>query len=107
HLRSGGVVALQIDRVPPGLRARSVMLFGAPGRVPEGPLRLAMWTGAPLVPVFAARTGYRCYEVVVHDPIRIARSADEAEVDAAGQRLADAMQRFVQAHPTQWFHFRE
>ena len=28
-------------------------------------------------------------------------------LDAAAQHLADAMQGFVRAHPTQWFHFRE
>ncbi len=107
HLRAGGAVALQIDRVPRSQRARAVAMFGAPARVPEGPLRLAMVTGAPVVPVFAARTGHRRYEVVVHAPIRVARTAGDAELDAAAQVLADAMQHFVVAHPTQWFHFRE
>jgi lauroyl/myristoyl acyltransferase len=107
HLREGGAVALQIDRVPSRLRSRAVTLFGASSRVPEGPLRLAMLTGAPIVPVFAARTGHRRYEIVVHAPIRIARTAAVAELDAAAQQLADAMQGFVRAHPTQWFHFRE
>jgi KDO2-lipid IV(A) lauroyltransferase len=37
----------------------------------------------------------------------IARDASEAELDQAAQRLAGAMQDFVVAHPTQWFHFRE
>jgi KDO2-lipid IV(A) lauroyltransferase len=105
HLRAGGVVALQIDRVHPQLRARSVSLFGAPGAIPEGPLRMAMLTGAPLVPIFAARTGYREYEVVAHGPIRIARRATEGELDTAAQAIADAMQSFVRKHPTQWFHF--
>jgi KDO2-lipid IV(A) lauroyltransferase len=106
HLRAGGVVALQIDRVPAGLRARSVALFGTPGAIPEGPLRMAMLTGAPLVPIFAARTGYREYEVVANPPIRLSRRATDGELDAAAQALADAMQSFVQKHPTQWFHFR-
>jgi KDO2-lipid IV(A) lauroyltransferase len=105
HLRGGGIVALQIDRAPPRLRTRSVDLFGAPGAIPEGPLRMAMLTGAPLVPIFAARTGYREYEVVAHAPIRLSRRATEGELDAAAQGLADAMQSFVRKHPTQWFHF--
>jgi KDO2-lipid IV(A) lauroyltransferase len=105
HLRGGGVVALQVDRVRPGLRARRVNLFGEPGALPEGPLRLAMLTGAPIVPIFAARTGHRRYEVVAHAPIRIRRRAREDELDAAAQQIADAMQAFVRARPTQWFHF--
>jgi phosphatidylinositol dimannoside acyltransferase len=107
HLRRGGAVALQIDRAPTSSRSRRVIIFGAPGRVPEGPLRLAMLTGAPIVPVFAARNGHRRYEVRLHEPIRVARAAGEAELDVAAQRLADAMQAFVRARPTQWFHFAD
>jgi KDO2-lipid IV(A) lauroyltransferase len=106
HLRGGGVVALQIDRLPRGLRGRDVTLFDRPARIPEGPLRLAMLTGAPIVPIFAARTGYRRYLVSSSAPIRLSRSAGEPELAAAAQELADAMQAFVRAHPTQWFHFR-
>jgi lauroyl/myristoyl acyltransferase len=107
HLREGGAVALQIDRAAGRLRGRTVTMFGARARVPEGPLRLGMLTGAPLVPVFAARSGYRRYEVVAYPPIRIGRNADTPELDAAAQELADAMQHFLAAHPTQWFHFRD
>jgi lauroyl/myristoyl acyltransferase len=107
HLREGGAVALQIDRAPQGMRKRSVTMFGVEGRVPEGPLRLAMLTGAPLLPSFVARTGYRKYEVMVHAPVRLARRASDADVDAAAQTLADAMESFVRAHPTNWFHFRD
>jgi KDO2-lipid IV(A) lauroyltransferase len=105
HLREGGAVALQIDRAPARIRSHRVTMFGMPARIPEGVLRLAMLTGAPLVPVFAAKTGYRRYKVLLHAPVRIARTAGVAEVDVAAQRLADAMQDFVRAHPTQWFHF--
>ncbi len=107
HLRSGGVVALQIDRLPPKLRTRPVDLFGGRSAVPEGPLRLAMLSGAPIVPIFAARTGYREYEVVAHPPVRLSRRARDSELDAAAQALAAAMESFVAARPTQWFHFRE
>jgi KDO2-lipid IV(A) lauroyltransferase len=107
HLRAGGVVALQIDRSPAQMRARPVRLFGAPGAIPEGPLRLAMVTGAPILPIFAARTGYREYEIVTYAPIRLSRHATEGELDAAAQELADAMQSFVGGHATQWFHFSD
>lgn len=107
HLREGGAVALQMDRAPPGLRARTVALFGQRWRVPDGPLRLALLTGAPLLPVFVARTGHRRYKVFAEPPIRLRRGAGERELDIAAQTFADAMQVFVRAHPTQWFHFRD
>jgi KDO2-lipid IV(A) lauroyltransferase len=106
HLREQGVVALQIDRTPVGQRTREVTVLGARTRMPEGPLRLAALTGAPVLPVFAARTGHRRYVVVAHPPIRLARDAGQIELDAAAQILADALTDFLRAHPTQWFHFR-
>ncbi len=105
HLRGGGIVALQIDRLPRGMRGREVTLFGRPAMLPEGPLRLAMLTGAPLIPIFAARTSYRRYTVVAGAAIRLSRAATNSELDAAAQTLADAMQAFLERHPTQWFHF--
>jgi KDO2-lipid IV(A) lauroyltransferase len=107
HLREGGVVALQIDRTPARMRTRAVTLFGAPARLPEGPLRLAALTGAPLLPVFAARTGHRRYLVEMGPPVRVGRHAADAELDAAAQQLASALEEFVRARPTQWFHFRD
>ncbi len=107
HLREGGVVALQIDRVPPGMIGRTVQLFGRPGSIPEGPLRLAQLTGAPIVPVFSARTGHRRYSVYVNEPVVVPRRAGPQAVDAAAQQLADALGMFVTAHPTQWFAFHD
>ncbi|HEY6461583.1 MAG TPA: lysophospholipid acyltransferase family protein, partial [Polyangiaceae bacterium] len=83
HLRSGGVVAVQIDRVPSDLRTRGVTLFGRPARIPDGPLHLAAMTGAPILPVFAARTGHRCYEVELDRPVRVARGAPDPVLDRA------------------------
>jgi len=105
HLREGGAVAFQMDRVPGRVRARGVTMFGEPARVPEGPLRLSALTGAPIVPVFASRRGYGLYEVVVCPAIRLARSSGEAELDAAAQELADALCAFARSRPTHWFHF--
>ncbi len=83
---------MQIDRVPRGVRGRRVGLLGEVAQVPEGPLRLAMLTGAPILPVFSARLGYRRYEITAHRPIRLSRSESDAAlrfrgVDAEGFRL--------------------
>jgi lauroyl/myristoyl acyltransferase len=106
HLRGGGAIALQIDRSPRSSRARQVTMFGEPGWIPEGPVRLAALTGAPIVPVFVARAGHRRYEVTASAPIRLERSAGDVDFDAASQELASRLEGFVRARPTQWFHFR-
>lgn len=105
HLRDEATVALQVDRVPQGVRSIDVKLCGRPFRMPVGPLRLAQVSGAPIVPIFTARTGYRKYLVEAHPAIRVERRASDEQMAAAGQKLADAMSGFLKEHPTQWFHF--
>jgi KDO2-lipid IV(A) lauroyltransferase len=105
HLRRRGIVALQIDRLPPGVRGRQGALFGQPFSIPEGPLRLAALTGAPLVSVFSHRVGYLRYEVLIRGPIRIPKKATEADFDAATATILGYLEEFVVEHPTQWFHF--
>lgn len=105
HLRRRSVIALQIDRVPPGIRSRTVRFLGAPWQVPEGPLSIAALSGAPLLPVFTRRIGFMEYEAIVAPPIRLPRRPTEAQLDEAAQKVMDALEAFVRAHPTQWFHF--
>ena len=105
HLRQGNVVALQIDRVADGMRTRDVDLLGERMKMPEGPLRLAQVSGAPILPVFCARVGYRKYVVELCESRLVPRHATEAELDAVAQHLADSLADFLRSHPTQWFHF--
>ncbi len=105
ELRRGAVVALQIDRLPPAMRKRAVTFLHAPGAIPEGPLRLAAASGAPILPIFSARTGYRSYLIDVRPPLFLPRRPSESLLDAAAQTLADELGRFLRAHPTQWFDF--
>lgn len=107
HLRTGAVVAMQIDRSYPGMRTRPVEIFGGTWQAPEGPLTLAALSGAPILPIFMRRIGHMEYEAQVDPPIRLPRRPTEAHYDEAAQRMMGAMERFVTANPTQWFHFAE
>src|SRR5207247_1079101 len=80
HLRKGGFVAIQLDRTPPGMRARAVTLFGAPGSIPEGPLRLAAAARVPIVPMFCARLGFRQYVIQLSEPFFVTSRAS-ADLD--------------------------
>jgi KDO2-lipid IV(A) lauroyltransferase len=105
HLKKRSVVAMQIDRVPPGVRSRTVPFFGAPWALPEGPFSLAALSGAPLVPVFTRRIGFMEYEAIVAPPIRLPRRPSEEELSRAATSLTAAFEDFLRAYPTQWFHF--
>jgi predicted LPLAT superfamily acyltransferase len=57
--------------------------------------------------VFARRLGFFDYELEVAEPIALGRRAAAEELRAAAQQAIDAMQSFVAASPTQWFHFSD
>jgi len=105
HLKQNAVVAMQIDRSPSGMRARDVKLLDKPWRAPEGPLRLAASSGAPLLPVFTRRLDFMKYEALIHPPVHLSRRPSPDELDHAAQRLMDALGAFLRANPTQWFDF--
>lgn len=105
RLRSGGVVALQLDRAAPSQRSLPVTLFGHPASVPEGPLRLAALARVPLLTIFARRLEAFRYEFHVGAPITLARHPEPPELTAAAQQLAREFEAFVARHPTQWFAF--
>lgn len=105
HLAKKGAVAMQIDRAPPSGRTITVDLLGRPFAIPEGPLRIAELSGAPMLPTFSARTGFNTYTLQNYPPIELPRRASPADRQRAAQEIANAMGDFLKRHPTQWFHF--
>ncbi len=105
HVRHGGAVALQVDRVPTGMRSRPVPFFGRRYRVPLGPFQLAQVTGAPIIPVFTARLGFADHLVRADTEVTLPRRATPAELDRAMSGVMAAAERFVRRFPNQWFNF--
>ena len=105
HLRDGGIVAVQLDRVSPGGRAIEVPFFGRPMAMPEGPFALASIAEAPLVPVFVRRAGYLEYELGASTVLELPAHASAAELERAARAVARELERSVRACPTQWFDF--
>lgn len=104
-LRRGRIVAMQFDRVPPGMAAVDVPFFGGTRAFPIGPFRLAQISGAKVVMAFTRRIGYRRYSVEIPPVIELPRGRDEGAVRAAAAEAAAALESFVRRHPTHWFHF--
>lgn len=105
HLKRGGVVALQMDRVPMGQRSVEVTMCGRPFMVPEGPLALAALSGAPILAIFGRRLGTLRYELEVGEPIVLPRRPTREEMTLAAQRFATQIEGFVRRYPKDWFHF--
>lgn len=103
-LKSGALIAVQLDRPAPNGRSLPVELFGERAELPEGPFRLAALAGVPLIPLFAKRRGLFDYELEVHPALEIGGPRGTT-LPAAAKASAEAIQHFIFSCPTQWFNF--
>jgi KDO2-lipid IV(A) lauroyltransferase len=107
-LRRNGLLALLIDRPVPGEGVK-VEFFGEAVEVPAGPARLALATGAALVPVAFRRldpAGKRI-ELVGDFSIVPCDEAGPECVRALTQQAMQAQERFIRERPEQWYMFRK
>lgn len=107
-LKENGLVALLIDqpRGGDGVRAR---FFGGEIEVPAGPARIALRTGAKVVPAAFARVDPRKPGVVTRCDfgIELPRSGDrERDVRELTQAIVTAHEDFIRRDPDQWYMFR-
>jgi len=108
-LKGNGLLAILIDRPVPD-EGVCVEFFGEPVTVPAGAARLALRTGAKVVPTAFARCRPHDQSVTLLADFSIepAVTGDEAEdVRALTQQIMDAHARFIAAYPDQWYMFRE
>jgi len=102
-LEADEVVLIQGDRVMPGQRGVAVPFLGGHVRLPAGPVKLAMLTGSPIIPVFSVRTRVGRCRVIIDEPIFVSREAGPVDANhPALLRIAKAIERQVAAHPDQW-----
>jgi KDO2-lipid IV(A) lauroyltransferase len=94
RLERGGTLCLLADRdlTPRGV---DVEFFGSTARMPAGPARLALETGASLVPVTLAFTD-KGWEITFHEPL------EHTDLASMTQGLADAFQKGIAAKPEDW-----
>ena len=106
-LRRGEIVSILGDRSEGALAKMPAQLFGKRVALPSGPFVLAQVAQVPIYPLFIARSGYRSYQIIVREPIRVARhgrdrSADLAPAVETWQRILEEM---ITKHWDQWFAF--
>jgi KDO2-lipid IV(A) lauroyltransferase len=107
-LRRGDILALLIDVPAPGPSV-AVDFFGAPAEVPAGPARLALRTGARVIPAVMAREpGHdELIRPILDFDLRFQPSGDEEQdVREITQQIMSSLERFIRQYPDQWFMFR-
>jgi len=105
RLQSGAVIALLVDRPPPGSGVE-VELFGRPFTASASAAELARASGCALLPVAIPWTPAG-YEVVVLPEIVYDRGqlGDREARRALTQEILRAFAPVIRQHPDQWFHF--
>ncbi len=105
-VRRGEIVAIQGDRVTPGITSIPATLFGKPLQIPAGPFALAMAARVPIFPLFVVRVGRRHYRLVTRQPIEVIRTRDRAEsFERAVAQWIEQLENVVASHWYQWFTF--
>jgi KDO2-lipid IV(A) lauroyltransferase len=110
-LHQSEIVAILVDRPLTAKDGVPITFFGQTTYVPGGPAALALKTGAAIVPGFAwyADTPRGAFHTTVWEPI-IAEpepgKSQEERIRNLTQRIYDAIEAIIRAHPDQWFMFR-
>lgn len=106
-LRRGEIVAIQGDRVTPGIATIPATLFGKRTYFPAGPFALAMSARVPIHPLFIFRLGRRRYRLVAGPPFDVVRTADRGEAFArAVDTWTRELESILRAAWFQWFAFQ-
>jgi KDO2-lipid IV(A) lauroyltransferase len=101
-LRRNEIVGVMGDRDPTE-QGVTIQFFGRPCRFPQGPARLSLATGAPIVPAFSLRRSNDSFSMVFLPPIPIPETGTRDEkVTAITQSFADVIANTIRVHPEQW-----
>lgn len=101
-LKRGEMIGLACDRDVTD-NAREVEFFGAPTRLPDGPVQVALRTGAPILPAFALRLPDNSFLVQIEPPLELSRTGDrEVDIEAGMRQVVAVMERHIARHPEQW-----
>ena len=108
-LKRGEILALLID-VPAPDQAITVDFLGAPAEVSSVPARIALRTGARVVPAMVLRGPEDDTLIRPVLDVRTARyeasGDEERDVHALTQLMMQSFETLIREHPEQWFIFR-
>lgn len=103
-LKRNEVVGVAVDRDITG-SGIVIDFFGAPARLPDGPVQLALRTGAALAMGLGIRLPDNSFLAKI-EPIALERSGDfQWDVRANLAKVVAALEEAIRQHPDQWLMF--
>lgn len=101
-LRRNEVLGFVADQDVESVDGVFVDFFGKPAHTPVAPVRFAMATGAPIVPVFIVREGFR-HRAIVEKPVELTVTGDkEKDVLANTQKWVSVQEKYIRQYPHLW-----
>jgi len=100
-LRSGGVVAMALDRDLIG-NGEPIDFFGEPAPIPVGAVEIAIRAGAAIMPILLFRNRYRVGAVVYPEVTYSVDAPRDAEVTRTAKVLLRLFEDAIRTHPDQW-----
>jgi KDO2-lipid IV(A) lauroyltransferase len=104
-LNGNGIVAMQGDRDFDNTGV-AIPFFGREAFFPRGPLRVAMASGATVLPAFIVRVPDGRYRAMIEEPLEIKTGGDrDAALAANLRRYVAILEKYVRQYPEQWYCF--
>ena len=104
-LRRNEVVGMMGDRDPTE-QGVEIEFFGKTCRFPQGPARIAIATGAPVIPAFCIRRTNDSFTTVYLPPLTVPETGSKMEKTVAlTQEFARVIEHAIHLHPEQWVAF--
>lgn len=104
-LRSGGIVAMLVDRPYAG-SGLPVEFFGRKTEFSSAPALLWQHTGAAVIPAFVLHNKSGRYTAFAQAPLPFAKSTEpRADLATNTQLLATHFEHVIRQHPEQWFNY--
>jgi KDO2-lipid IV(A) lauroyltransferase len=103
-LSENRVVGILIDQRAKRSRGVWADFFGRKAPTTPGLAVLALKTGAPVVPVFMVRNGFRKHRLIIKDPLELIRTGNlEKDIVANTQLFNQTLESMIRQYPDQWF----
>jgi KDO2-lipid IV(A) lauroyltransferase len=98
-LAADEVVLIQGDRVMPGQKGEVLPFLDGHMLFPTGPVKLAMASGAPIIPIFSIRQPDGQIRLFIEPPVHLSESEGAA---GAMDRIRSVLEKYVRQYPDQW-----
>jgi lauroyl/myristoyl acyltransferase len=105
-LRNNEILGLAVDRIE-AKTGTLIEFFGAPALLPDWHVRLALRTGAKLVPAFSLRHPDNTVDAFVEPALELDGTGDaERDLRDGMSKLVAVLEKWIGQHPEQWVMFQ-